>query len=235
VRLLGKKKAEQAIGKGPGMYASDDPEAVVFDMKTRFRVEANHWKIATFALILLAFAAILTRKAPDPMVKVVGVSADVSGKPIARELTQYRPEDQAIRWAFGDLVVRMFTIEPILTANVSSSRLKKNVTSVKNQMTSSARRQFDDWFNADAPFGRVTENPNLVREVETRTVSLLPDSTVEIQFDTTTYVGATSKPEVQHYTMTARYAVIPPTSEAVTTANPFGIFVVYFTIQKTAA
>jgi type IV secretory pathway TrbF-like protein len=234
VRLFGKKRADLAIATAPGMYAGDDPEAQVFDMKTRFRVEANHWKIATFVAGLIALAAILTRQAPEPLVKVVGVSADTTGKPVVRELTQYQPEDQSIRWAFNDLVKRMFTIEPILTVNVSDSRLKKNVTSVKNQTSNAARRQFEEWFNADAPFTRITANPNLVRQVDVKNVSLLPDSTVAVEFKTTTYEGTGAKPEVESFNMTARYGVIPPTADAAVTANPFGIFVVYFTLQKTA-
>ncbi|WP_238218432.1 VirB8/TrbF family protein, partial [Caballeronia novacaledonica] len=61
-----------------------------------------------------------------------------------------------------------------------------NINSVKAQMIGAAAGQFRDWLKADTPFQQITANPKLIREVDVRNIALLEDSTVLVEFTTTT-------------------------------------------------
>lgn len=233
MRLFRSKK-QLALSPNPGVYSEDDPEKIIFDRGTRLRVEANHWRTFCFILVITTAGAIYTRQPAPSVVKAYGVSADVNGKPVMTQLAAYKPEDQALRASFKDTVVRWFTIEPVLTDTIERSRMATNINAVKAQMVGNARNQFGDWLRQDAPFQAITANPKLVREVKVTNVSLLEDSTAVIEFVTSVTQTPSDKPVVQKYALTWRYQVIPPTSEDALTANPFGLFYPFFTLQKTA-
>ena len=167
----------KTLAVSPGMYGNESPEQVIFDRTTRIAIERNHWKVATLGLGCIALAAIM---------KAVGVSADASGKPIVRELEAFQPEGIQLQWAFKDLVTRWFTIEPILTTQVEDSRMARNLRSVREQMIGSSRKQFEDWVTEDEPFRQVGTSATLVREVKVTNIAVLPDSTVAVEFITTT-------------------------------------------------
>lgn len=230
------KKSEKAkpLSVAPGMYADEKPEQLIFDRTTRLAVERNHWKIATLGLGFLALAAIMTRESPPSVVKTVGVSADATGKPFVRELTDYRPDDLALKWAFKDLVTRWFTIEPILSTEIERSRIAQNLRSVREQMVGSGRQQFQEWVDDDGPIRQVITSPTLVREPKILNIAVLPDSTVAVEFVTSTSEDG-YKPRRQRYAITFRYQVKPPNSDAVLGTNPFGIYPVFFSIQKSQA
>jgi type IV secretion system protein VirB5 len=69
-------------------------------------------------------------------------------------------------------------------------------------MQDSAKNQFGDWLEADAPFQQNTANPKLVRELKVSNVSLLDDSTAVIEFTTSTTQTPTDKHVVKHYALT---------------------------------
>lgn len=233
---LFRKKSDQAnaVAVAPGMYAGESPEQVIFDRTTRLAVERNHWKVATLGLGCIALAAIMTREPPPSVVKTVGVSADATGKPIVRELEAFQPQAIQLQWAFKDLVTRWFTIEPILTSQIEDSRMARNLRSVREQMLGSSRKQFEDWVAEDEPFRQVSASPTLVREVKVTNIAVLPDSTVAVEFITTATEDG-YKPRKQRYAVTFRYQVKPPASDAALGTNPFGIYPVFFSIQKSAA
>ena len=137
-----KKSADKAkpLTVAPGMYGNESPEQAFFDRTTRITVDRNHWKLATVGLGVIAVAAILTRESPPSVVKVVGVSADVTGKPITRELDAFRPDERQVQAALKDLVQRWFTVEPILTPQIESSRMAANLRSVREQMLGDRHR-----------------------------------------------------------------------------------------------
>jgi type IV secretion system protein TrbF len=228
-----KSKKQIALSPLPGGYNEEDPEGVIFDNGTRLRVEANHWKVFSFILGVIAVGAVWTRQPPPSVVKAYGVSADAGGHPVTRQLTAYKPEDQALRTSMKDSVVAWFTIEPILTDSVEKSRMKHNIDAVKAQMVGNARNQFADWLKNDVPYQAITLNPKLVREVHVSTVSLLDDSTAVVEFATSTTQNPTDKPVVKHLALTWRYQIIPPSSDDALTANPFGIFYPLFTLEET--
>ena len=232
MRLLSRKTdSNTALSPAPGMYAGESGDQVIFDRTTRLSVERNHWKLATLGLVVVALAAILTRQPPEPQVRAFGVSADAGGKPVVRELEAYQPSNVAIQAAFKDLVVRWFTIEPILTEKIEDSRMSKSLRSVKEQMIGAARGQFDDWVVDDEPVKAVSASPGLTREPKVTNVSVLPDSTVVVDFVTTT-VEEGRKPKPTRYALTVRYQIKPPTGEAILGPNPFGVHPVFFTLQK---
>jgi len=112
--------------------------------------------------------------------------------------------------------------------------MTKNINSVKAQMIGAGVSQFAAWLHSDAPFQAISANPKLIRDVQVRSVSLLEDSTAVIEFVQTTSQGpATSKPDIKTFALTIRYQIVPPTADAALTANPFGIFVPYFVLQRT--
>ncbi|TPQ30478.1 type IV secretion system protein [Cupriavidus pinatubonensis] len=227
-------QAKKDLSPAPGMYAGDDVTQFLFDRTARVVVERNHWKLAALVAALIAVAAVMTRQPPEPVVRVVGVSGDANGKPVARELEAYQPKSLEIQVAFRDLVTRMFTIEPVLTAQIEESRIFQNMNSAKKQMVGAAREQFEKWLSEDAPFRSIAQSPTLVREVQVTNIALLPDNTVAVEFVTSTRDEG-SKPRRQRYAMTFRYQIDPPKSDAALTANPFGIYPVFFSIQKSAA
>ncbi|MGF7191831.1 type IV secretion system protein VirB5 [Robbsia andropogonis] len=231
-RLFRNKKKE-ALSPLPGKYSEDEPLQAIFDTSTRLRVEANHWKTFCFILVFVAGGAILTRNPAPSLVKVFGVSADTNGNAVVRELVTYKPSDQEIRKALHDTVVSWFTIEPVLSRSLNDSRMAKNINAVRKQMTDNARNQFGTWIKNDAPFTSITLNPRLVREPKVTDVSLLDDSTAVVQFTTSTSDNPTATPVTQSYALTIRYQIVPPTSVDALTANPFGVFYPYFTLQKT--
>ena len=228
-----KSKKQIALSPLPGGYNEEDPEKVIFDNGTRLRVEANHWKVFSFILAVVAVGAVWTRQPPPSVVKSYGVSADAGGHAVVRQLAAYKPEDQALRTSMKDSVVRWFTIEPILSDAIEDSRMKHNIDAVKAQMLGNGKNQFADWLRTDAPFQQITANPKLVREVKVSNVSLLDDSTAVIEFTTSTTQTPTDKPVVKHYALTWRYQVVAPTSDDALTANPFGIFYPLFTLEET--
>jgi type IV secretion system protein VirB5 len=231
---LFRSKKQIALSPLPGGYSEEDPEKVIFDMGTRLRVEANHWKLAFFIVGAIAVGAVWTRQPPPSVVKAYGVSADAGGHPLVKQLVAYQPEDQALRTSMKDDVVRWFTIEPVTTETVEKSRMARNINDVKAKMIGNARSQFADWLSMDAPYKAITLNPKLVREVTVTNVSLLEDSTAVVEFTTSTTQSPTDKPDVQHYALTWRYQIVPPTLEDALTANPFGIFYPLFRLQKVA-
>lgn len=233
MRLFRSKK-RIALSPLPGEFAGDDPAQVIFDQRTRLSVETNHWKLFAFVLALVAGAAILTRQPAPSVVKAYGVSADTGGRPVVRLLAAYQPDDQAIRASLKETIERWYTIEPILTGQVSTSRMKRNIEAVKAQMVENATGQFTDWLGNDGPFRQIAENPKLIREVKVLTVSLLQDSTAVIEF-TTTLTSPSSKPETNRYAMTLRYKIVPPSADDAISTNPFGIFLLFFTLQKTSS
>jgi type IV secretion system protein TrbF len=233
MRLFRNKK-QIALSPLPGGYSEEDPEGVIFDMGTRLRVETNHWKIAFSVAAVIAAGAVWTRQPPPSVVKVVGVAADAGGHPLVKQLAAYKPEDQALRTSMKDSVVRWFTIEPVTTETVEQSRMARNIRDVKAQMIGNAGNQFADWLRADAPYQAIVSNPKLVREVTVTNVSLLEDSTAVVEFTTSATRSPTDKPDVQHYALTWRYQIVPPTSEDALSANPFGIFYPLFSLQKVA-
>ncbi|MCK4118405.1 type IV secretion system protein [Ralstonia nicotianae] len=237
MRLFFSKKSEQAkvLSPLPGMYAGADVHQLVFDRTTRIQVDRNHWKVATLAVSLIALAAVATRQSPPSVVKSYGISADANGLPVVRQLQPYEPKSLDIRVAFKDLITRWFTIEPVLTPLVEDSRMFRNIKSAKEQLVGAARKQFDQWFDEDAPFKALAGSPGLVREVELKNVATLPDNTVAVEFIATTSEEG-QKPKRWRYAMTFRYEVKPPQSDAeVLGPNPFGIYPVYFSRQKTPA
>jgi type IV secretion system protein TrbF len=232
---LFKNKRQAALATAPGMYADEDPSKVIFETVTRQRVETNHWKIATFVLAVVALCAINTRQTAPSVTRVVGVSSDVGGHPIVTELVAYKPDSQALRTSFKEMTVRWFTIEPILTERLETARMTRNINSVKAQMIGAGSKQFAEWISTDAPFQAITANPKLIREVEVKNVALLEDSTALVEFTTTTsQAGATGKPDVKTFALTIRYQIVPPTADAALTANAFGIYVPFFSLQRTA-
>ncbi|MGF6782049.1 type IV secretion system protein [Paraburkholderia sp. GAS334] len=232
MRLFRSKK-QIALSTAPGGYSEEDPEKIIFDNGARLVVEANHWKLFCFVLAFIAGAAVLSRNPAPSVVRSYGVSADAGGHPIVRELTAYKPDDQAIRTSLKESVERWFTIEPVLTDDIQTSRMARNINGVKAQMTGNGRNQFADWVKTDAPFQAITANPKLVREVKVTNVALLEDSTAVVEFTTSATQTPTDKPVVQKYALTFRYQIVPPTQEEALGANPFGIFFPLWTIQKT--
>ncbi|KJK22345.1 type VI secretion protein [Burkholderiaceae bacterium 16] len=229
-----RNESKKVLSPAPGMYAGEDVTQFLFDRTARVVVERNHWKLAALVAALVAVAAVMTRQPPEPVVRVVGVSADANGKAVARELDAYQPKALEIQVAFRDVVTRMFTIEPVLTAEIEDSRIFQNINAVKKQMVGAARKQFEDWLAEDAPFRAIAQSPTLVREVQVTNIALLPDNTVAVEFVTSTRDEGT-KPRKQRYAMTFRYQIDPPKSDAALSANPFGIYPVFFSIQKSAA
>jgi type IV secretory pathway TrbF-like protein len=208
---------------------------VIFETSTRLTLEANRWMLISFGLAFIAAGAVWTRQPPPSVTRVVGVSADTSGHPIVTELVAYKPDSQAVRTTVKDMAVRWFTIEPVLSDRLETSRMTANINSVKAQMIGAATGQFRDWLKADAPFQAITANPKLIREVDVRNIALLQDSTVLVEFTTTTsQAGSTGKPDVKSYALTLRYQIVAPTAEQALTMNPFGIFIPFFRLERTA-
>ena len=230
---LFRNKKQIALSTAPGGYSEDDPEKIIFDNGARLRVEANHWKTFCFILVFIAGWAIYTRNPAPSVVRAYGVSADVNGHSVVTQLTAYKPDDQAIRTSLRETVERWFTIEPVLTDDIQTSRMARNINGVKAMMVGNARNQFGDWIKGDAPFQSITLNPKLVREVRVTNVAMLEDSTAVVEFTTSTTQSPTDKPVVQKYALTFRYQIIPPTSEDALGTNPFGLFYPLFSIQKT--
>ncbi|MGR5415060.1 hypothetical protein ACPV52_20580, partial [Vibrio astriarenae] len=83
-----------------------------------------------------------------------------------RVLQPYEPKGRDLTVGFKDLITRWFTIEPMLTPVVEDARMYKSIKSAKEQMVGTARKQFDQWFDEDAPFRAVTSSPTLTREPE---------------------------------------------------------------------
>jgi type IV secretory pathway TrbF-like protein len=232
---LFKNKRQAALATAPGMYAEEDPSKVIFETSTRLRIETNRWMLIAFALAIVATGAVWTRQPPPSVTRVVGVSADAGGHPITTELLAYKPDSQAIRTTMKEMAVRWFTIEPVLTDRLETSRMTHNINSVKAQMIGAASSQFTDWLRADAPFQAITANPKLIREVDVKNIALLEDSTVLVEFTTTTsQAGTTGKPEVQAFALTLRYQIVAPTADAALTSNPFGIYIPFFRVERTA-
>jgi type IV secretion system protein TrbF len=232
--LLRRSRKDVALSTAPGGYSEEDPEGVIFDQGTRLRVEANHWKLATFVLAFIAAGAVWTRQPPPSVVKSYGISADAGGRPLIRQLAAYKPDDQALRSSISDSVQRWFTIEPVLTSTIETSRLARNINAVKAQMLDNGKSQFAAWLKSDAPFQNITTNPKLVREVKVSSVSVLDDSTVVVEFTTSTTQFPADKPVDQRYALTLRYQIVPASSDDAVGTNPFGIFFPFFTLQKTA-
>ncbi|MCR4471689.1 MULTISPECIES: type IV secretion system protein [unclassified Burkholderia] len=234
-RLFPRSKKQVALSPAPGFYSNEDPEQIIFDQSTRLRVEANHWKTFCFVLAIVAGGAVYTRNPAPSVVKAYGVSSDAGGNPIVTQLTSYKPDDQAKRKALRETVERWFTIEPVLTDDIQSSRMARNINAVKQQMTGNARNQFADWLKQDAPFQQITTNPKLVREPRVTNVSLLEDSTAIVEFTTSTTQTPSDKPVVVRYAVTFRYQIVAPTQEDALGTNPFGLYYPFWTLQKTAA
>jgi type IV secretory pathway TrbF-like protein len=232
MRLFRSKK-QIALAVAPGGYSEEDPEKVIFDSGARLRVEANHWKTFCFILAFVAGGAVYTRNPPPSVVRSYGVSSDANGHPVVTQMTAYKPDDQAIRTSLRETVERWWTIEPVLTDDIQTSRMAKNINTAKAMMVSNARNQFADWIKSDAPFQAITLNPKLVREVKVTNVALLEDSTAVVEFTTSSTQSPTDKPVVQKYAVTLRYQIVPPTSEDALGTNPFGLFYPLFTVQKT--
>ncbi|WP_354676616.1 type IV secretion system protein [Cupriavidus plantarum] len=222
------------LSVAPGMYGDERPEQVIFDRETRIAIDRNHWKLVTLGLGIITVAAILTRQPPPSVVKVVGVSSDVTGKPVTRELDPFSPNERQVQAALKDLVERWFTIEPILTSQVENSRMAERLRSVREQMLGSAKDQFKAWVDEDQPFRQVVSSSTLTREPKFTNIASLPDSTVVVEFVTTTTEDG-YKPRKQRYTITFRYQTKPAEKEAVLGTNPFGVYPVFFSIQKSSA
>lgn len=231
-----KKRSEQqvALAKAPGHYSQDDPEKIIFDMKTRLFVESNHWKLFCAVLAVTTMIAVATRNPPPSLVKVYGVSADTNGTPVVRQLTTYQPDAQSLRVALKSMTEEWFTIEPVLTGNVKTSRMARDIKAVQLQMEGRAQTSLTNWLQTDAPFEAIGTDPKLTREVSVSNVALLEDSTAVISFTTTTAQSETDTPVVQRFNLTVRYEIQPPTSDAALTSNPFGIFIPFYTLEKSA-
>ncbi len=132
--------------------------------------------------------------------------------------------------------MRWFTIEPVLSDRLEASRTTANINSVKAQMIGSATGQFRDWLKNDASFqAMTTANPKLIREVDVRNIALLEDSTVLVEFTTTTsQAGSVGKPDVKQFAVTLRYQIVVPSADQALTANPFGIYIPFFRLERTA-
>ena len=146
----------------------------------------------------------------------------------------FKPDERQVQVALKDLVQRWFTIEPVLTSQIESSRMAANLRSVREQMLGSAKGQFNAWVDEDEPFRQVMSSPNLTREIKFLNIASLPDSTVVAEFVTTTSEDG-YKPRKQRYAITFRYQVKPVDKEAMLGTNPFGVFPIFFSIQKSAA
>jgi len=228
-----RSKKQFALSTAPGGYSQDDPEKIIFDMGARLRTEANHWKTFCFILGIVSVGAVYTRNPPPSVVKAYGVASDANGHAVVTQLAAYKPDDQAIRTSLRESVERWWTIEPVMTDDIQTSRMAKNINGVKAMMVGNARNQFGDWVKSDAPFQTITLNPKLVREVRVTNVALLEDSTAVVEFTTSTTQSPTDRPVVQKYALTFRYQIVPPTAEDALGANPFGMFYPLFSIQKT--
>jgi type IV secretion system protein TrbF len=231
--LLRRSRKDVALSTAPGGYSEEDPEKIIFDRGTRLRVENNHWKLFSFILAIVAAGAVWTRQPPPSVVKSYGISADAGGRPLIRQLAAYKPDDQALRSSIAESVQRWFIIEPVLTPTIETSRLARNINAVKAQMVNNGKNQFASWLKDDAPFQAITSNPKLVREVKVVNVSVLDDSTVVVEFTTSTTQFPADRPVVQRYALTLRYQIVPASSDDAVGTNPFGIYFPFFTLQKT--
>jgi type IV secretion system protein TrbF len=234
MKLFGRSKKQVDLSPAPGMYAEDDPQKIIFDNKTRLQVEKNHWKLFCAALIVITGLSIATRQPPPSVVRAYGVSADAKGDPVIRRLTSYDPDAQALRHSLAETTEHWFTIEPLLVSDIKKSRMAANIHAVKGQMEGQSMGQFDKWFADDAPYQAVLSNPKLLRQVHVNSVALLEDSTAVISFTTSTTRSDSDPANVETWTLTIRYQVVPPTADDALTANPFGTFFPYYTLQKTA-
>lgn len=234
MKFFKRSKQDIALAKAPGHYSEDDPEKIIFDVKTRLFVETNHWKIFAAVMAAVALIAVSTRNPPPSVVKAYGVSADAAGTPVLRELTTYQPNALAIRVAIKEMTQRWFTIEPVLSGDIKHSRMATNIRDVQLQMEGKAQSSFVDWLRNDAPFEAIAADPKLTRQVTVTNVALLEDSTVVVNFTTSTSQGEADQPVVQRFSLTLRYEVQPPASDAALGSNPFGIFIPFYTIEKSA-
>jgi hypothetical protein len=75
-------------------------------------------------------------------------------------------------------------------------------------MLGSAKDQFNAWVQEDEPFRQVMSSPTLTREPKFINIASLPDSTVVVEFVTTTTEDG-YKPRKQRYTITFRYQTKP--------------------------
>lgn len=235
LRFFPRNKKQVALSPAPGHYSNDDPEKIIFDQGTRLRVEANHWKTFCFILAIIAGGAVYTRQPPPSVVRAYGVSSDAGGNPLVKQLAAYNPDDQAKRTAIKEDVEHWFTIEPVLTDDIRTSRLARNINSVKAKMVGNAKNQFAAWISDDKPFDQITTNPKLVREPKVTNVSLLDDATAVVEFTTSTRQSPAEKPVDIRFALTIRYQIIPPTAEDVLGTNPYGLYYPFFTLQKTGA
>jgi len=131
----------------------------------------------------------------------------------------------------ADLVMRMWTIEPIFTQDIQHSRLNRNMHSVQAQMIGTASGQFNAWFSAENPINEVVEHPDHSRTVEIVAVNTLEDNTVVVEF-VTTESDNVGKPAVTKYAQTFRWQQVQPASDAAFGENPYGVYVAFFQYQK---
>lgn len=74
-----------------------------------------------------------------------------------------------------------------------------------------------------------------IREVDVRNIALLEDSTVLVEFTTTTSQdGSVGNPDVKQFALTLRYQIVAPSADQALTANPFGIYIPFFRLERTA-
>ncbi len=138
---------------------------------------------------------------------------------------KFTPTEQNIKYFAAKFVRDLLTIDPYRTR-------VEFLPVAKTMVLGKAKTEFNAFLTADNTFERMEKDPSLVRNVELRRITILPNTenvVTAIVKLTTMSNGGVMKSETKAVTL--HYALEPVTSDSEAIRNPIGFYVTQFTID----
>ncbi|WP_081619240.1 type IV secretion system protein [Thioalkalivibrio sp. ALE23] len=225
-----KGKAEQG-GEPPAQAPA--PALNAKAIKKRFlhegalQVERNRYFALVIGLMLTVIAMGFGMAGLAPLKSVVPyvIETDDIGRTQAAvaSVEEFEPEEVQIRYFLAEWINQMMEIRPGVT--------QANLPDAFETTTGTAQDQFRNHLEEYEPFDKLAENPDRITEVRVRSMNMMPNDAVLVQFRTIT--REPNRPdEVEAWSLTANYSIVPPRTEQEILENPIGLQIENFDLRK---
>lgn len=190
-------------------------------------VERNRYFVLLLAALGVVAALALAVAALTPLKTVVPyvIETDDIGRtqPAAVTVQRFTPTDAQIRYFLAEWVDQLMSVRPGVT--------QVNLPRAYNKTRGTASTQFREFIAEHDPLGQVLGNPERITDTRIRSINVLGDGAVLIQFRTISREPRRPQ-EVQDYSLALNYRIQPPATEEEILQNPTGLLITNFNLTR---
>lgn len=190
-------------------------------------VERNRYFVLLLAFAGLIAVLVFAIAALTPLKEVIPyvIETDDIGRTQAAAVTveRFTPTDAQVRYFLAEWVDHLMSVRPGVT--------QVNLPKAFRKTRGTAATQFREYLEEFDPLGQVFNEPDRITDTRIRSINVLGDNAVLIQFRTITREPRRVD-ETQDYSLTLNYRLQPPTTEEEILENPTGLQITNFNLTR---